>query len=32
EQSAAMEEISASSQALAKMAEELQNAVGNFKI
>ncbi|MDF2571492.1 MAG: hypothetical protein K0R55_3096, partial [Sporomusa sp.] len=25
-------EISASSQALAKMAEELQNAVGNFKI
>lgn len=32
EQSAAMEEIAASSQSLAKMADELQKAVGRFKV
>lgn len=32
EQSASMEEIAASSQALAKLAEELQRAVGTFKV
>lgn len=32
EQSASMEEIAVSSQALAKMAEELQNTVGKFKV
>ena len=32
EQSASMEEIAASSQALARMAEELQGAVGKFRV
>jgi methyl-accepting chemotaxis protein len=32
EQSASMEEIATSSQALAKMAEEMQQTVGRFRL